>query len=183
MRRERYRILALGTLLGMLIVLGVIGEAAARVDININIGAPPPFVLSAPPEVAVIPGTYVYAVPGIAVDILFFHGYWYRPYEGQWHRSQSYNGPWVRLEPRSVPHALISLPPDYRRVPPGHLRIPHGQLKKNWGRWEHEQHWAQDRDWRGGGRERGEDRADVRGREGRDFEDHGRGHEGHGRGH
>ncbi len=104
-------------------------------------GAPPPYAISAPPEVVPIPGTYVYFVPGIGVDILFYHGYWYRPYGGRWYRAPSYGGPWVYLSPRRVPHVLITLPPGYRRLPPGYHPIPHAELQRNWQRWERERHW------------------------------------------
>jgi len=178
-------LIILSTLLGILFVFGGSAGAMPVVDVNVNIGAPPPFVLAAPPAVAVIPGTYVYMVPGIAVDILFYHGYWYRPYQGHWHRAQSYNGPWVAVEPHRVPAALVELPPDYRRIPPGHQHIPYGQLKKNWGKWERERHWAQGGGSRDGYHERAESTADARGHEGRGFDDRKRGHEeydGHGRG-
>ncbi len=180
--------LVLASFLGTIFVLGGFAKASARVDVNVNIGFPPPFVISAPPPVVVIPGTYVYAIPGIEVDILFYHGYWYRPYEGRWHRARSYNGPWVYCAPASVPRPLIELPPGHYRVPPGHSHIPYGQLKKNWGKWEREQHWASDRDWREGHRGNFAGRDEDRGRgpedRGRGPEDrNGKGHGGHGKGH
>ena len=75
MKRSSHGRLALTALLGTLIVLAAFTDASARVDVNVNIGLPPPFVVSAPPPVVVIPGTYVYAVPDIDVEILFFQGY------------------------------------------------------------------------------------------------------------
>ena len=36
---------------------------AAQVDVRIGIGLPPPIVFARPPELVVIPETYVYAVP------------------------------------------------------------------------------------------------------------------------
>jgi hypothetical protein len=134
-----------------LILLGLPFGSAAAVNVNVGIFVPPPvFRLHAPPPVVVIPGTYIYTVPDIDVEILFHHGYWYRPHEGHWYRSSSYNGPWAHLAPTKVPRALIELPPDYHRLPPGHQRIPYGQLKKDWGRWEREKHWERDERWREG---------------------------------
>ncbi len=137
----------------------------AEVSVNIQIGPPPAYAFPGPPQVIAIPGTYVYLVPGVAVEILFYQGYWYRPYEGRWFRSRSYNGPWQYRE--HVPEAIVELPPDYyhayREPPPEYRRVPYGQLKKNWGSWENSRYWEQDEYWR-------------RGRE------HGHG-EGHGRGH
>ena len=100
---------------------------------------PSPYAFPAAPDVVPVPGTYVYFVPNIGVDILFYHGYWYRSYGGRWYRGLSYNGPWAFF-PR-VPHALIALPRDWRRLPPGYRPIPHADLQRNWARWEHERHW------------------------------------------
>lgn len=117
------------------------GMAGVDVNVGVNFGPPPAVVIPAPPSVVVIPGTYVYFAPEIQAEILFYHGYWYRPYQGRWHRATGYNGPWSYIEPARVPAALVHLPPNYRHVPPGHQRIPHGQLKKNWKTWEHDKHW------------------------------------------
>jgi hypothetical protein len=132
-----------GVIGAMLLALtGFLGRGTADADVNVGVYAPPPvYVAPAPPAVVVIPGTYVYLVPGIEVDILFYHGYWYRPYEGRWYRAGNYNGPWVYLPHSRVPGVLMHLPPDYRSVPPGHRRIPYGQLKKDWKRWERERYW------------------------------------------
>jgi hypothetical protein len=46
---------------------------------GVNVPPPPEYTFPSPPEVAVIPGTYVYVVPDIPAEILFYHGYWYRP--------------------------------------------------------------------------------------------------------
>lgn len=112
------------------------------VDVSIGINVPlPVFVFPAPPAVVFIPGTYVYAVPDVDIDIVFFGGYWYRPHSGYWYRAKSYNGPWVYIVPERVPGVLLKLPPGYRNIPPGHQRIPYGQLKKNWKNWEKEKYW------------------------------------------
>ena len=126
-----------------LTVIGVPSSGIAEVNVNIgvNFGPPPPVVIHEPPVVVVVPGTYVYFAPDVQVDILFFHGYWYRPHEGRWYRATGYNGPWVYLEPAHVPGVIVHLPPNYHHVPPGHQRIPYGQLKKNWSTWEKEKHW------------------------------------------
>jgi hypothetical protein len=117
-------------------------DADARVDVNAGINVVlPPYVVAEPPHVVVIPGTYVYYIPGIDVDIIFYHGYWYRPYQEYWYRAKFYNGPWAYLPPQRVPRPLLDLPPDYRHMPPGHQRIPYGQLKKSWKTWEKEKYW------------------------------------------
>jgi hypothetical protein len=114
----------------------------SEVNVNIGVNIPlPGFVFPGPPAVVLIPGTYVYAVPDVDVDIVFFQGYWYRPHRDYWYRSASYNGPWGVIAHKRVPAAIIGLPPGYRHVPPGHQRIPYGHLKKNWKTWERQRYW------------------------------------------
>ena len=115
----------------------------ARSEINVNIGinVPPAIVVSSPPSVIVIPGTYVYFAPDIDAEVFFYGGWWWRPHAGRWHRAAEFGDPWVVIEIGRVPGVLLKLPPDYRRVPPGHQKIPYGQLKKNWRKWEKERRW------------------------------------------
>jgi hypothetical protein len=101
----------------------------------------PPLLLPAPPPVVLIPDTYAYFAPDVDGELIFYHGYWYRPYEGRWYRSSRYRGPWGFIAIGRVPRVLLDLPPGYRTVPPGHQRIPYGQLKKNWSSWEQDRHW------------------------------------------
>jgi len=130
------------------------GSATSPVpEVQFDVNAPPPeYAFPNPPDVAVIPGTYVYVVPGINVDILFYHGYWYHPYAGRWYFGLSYNGPWVYLDPVRIPRVLLELPPNYRSVPPRYPRIPYGYLRRNWERWERERYWHRNREWREGWR-------------------------------
>ena len=141
MRKTAFMAWSVGFLTLALIACPTHTIAGVDVNIGVHFGPPPPVVIPAPPPVVVIPETYVYFVPDVEVEILFYHGHWYRPYQGRWHRAADYNGPWVYLEPAHVPAVLVHLPPHYRHVPPGHQRIPHGQLKKNWKTWENEKHW------------------------------------------
>ena len=131
------------------IAVGLPVTVSAQVNVNVNIGPPPAYVLPAPPQVVVIPNTYVYYAPGLPQDILFYRGYWYRPYSGGWFRAKSYNGPWGYIVPGKVPSALVGLPPGYRTIPPGYEKIPYGQLKKNWSRWERDGYWASHYKWEG----------------------------------
>lgn len=135
----RSYLLTFGALLLVLTVFAVQSEAGVNLNIGINL---PAVRFAAPPDVVVIPGTNVYMVPDIDSDVLFFQGYWWRPYEGQWYRSRDYKGKWSFVEPRGIPRGLRELPRDYRhRVSPGHERIPHGDVKRNWRKWEKEKHW------------------------------------------
>ena len=101
----------------------------------------PPLLIPAPPPVVLIPGTYAYFAPDVDDELIFYGGYWYRPYRGGWYRASHYNGPWGFVNTKRVPGALINLPPGYRRGLHGHKPIPHDQLKKNWKTWEQNKHW------------------------------------------
>jgi len=116
-----------------------VGEGGVNVSVGNNL---PAVRFAAPPDVVVIPGTYVYMVPDIDVDVLFYQGDWWRPYEGRWYRSQDYDGQWSYVEPGRIPSGLRALPQDYRhRLSPGYERIPPGDVKRNWKQWEKEKHW------------------------------------------
>jgi hypothetical protein len=131
------------------ILAAPVAPAKAEVNVNIGIGIPlpPPLVIPVPPPIIPIPRTNVYFPPTVDVDILFFGGYWYRPYRDHWFRAHSYNGPWIYVEPQRVPRAVIGVPPGYRHIPPGHQHIPYGQFKKNWQRWDKDRYWYRDHDW------------------------------------
>jgi len=107
--------------------------------IEIGIGAPPRVEFASPPELVPVPGRYVYFVPAIDFDLLFYHNLWYRLYKGHWFRSDNYAGTWAQV--REVPPVLIDLPPDYRTIRHGYSRVPYGEVQKNWERWERERYW------------------------------------------
>jgi hypothetical protein len=133
-------LLIIGVLLLVLTGSATQSEAMGpRVSVGVDL---PAYRFAAPPEVVVIPGTYVYMVPDANVDMLFFQGYWWRPYEGRWYRSQDYNGRWDYIEPRSIPYGLRELPQDYRhRLSPRYERIPYRDVQRNWEKWEKEKYW------------------------------------------
>ena len=129
------------------------GVTKSAAEVNLNIGLNLPLIRFAePPEVVVIPGTYVYAVPDVEADILFFEGYWWRPHRGQWFRSREYDGSWHRVSSKKIPRGLRNLPRDYRqRLSYGHERIPQHDVRKNWKKWEREKRWDRQHE-RGNGR-------------------------------
>ena len=125
----------------LLVLTGTATQSEAGVNVNVGINLPA-IRFAAPPDVVVIPGTYVYIVPDIDVDVLFFQDYWWRPYEGRWYRSRNYKGSWRYVEPRRIPRGLRALPQDYRhRLAPGYERIPHRDVQRNWKKWEREKYW------------------------------------------
>ena len=139
----------------LLFLTGFASQSDAGVSVNVGVFAPPPvYAFPAPPEVVVIPGTYVYGVPDAEVNILFYHGFWWRPYEGRWYRSARYNGSWVNVRAERVPRAVIDLPQDYRRHFANGPRIGHDDLRRNWKGWERDRHWDRHDERRDGHDER-----------------------------
>ena len=75
--------LLIGTMLLALIFVVPV-PAMAAVDISIGISLPPPIVFQAPPAVIVLPDANdVYVVPDIDVDMYFWNGWWWRPWQGR----------------------------------------------------------------------------------------------------
>ncbi len=138
-------------------------DAGVSVGIGINI---PAYTFAAPPPMVVIPGTYAYFAPEANVDIVFYHGFWYRPYEGYWYRARGYNGPWAYISPERVPRVLLDLPPDYRHVYRDHPRIGYRDFNRHWRGWEKNRYWERDEMWRKGRGEMHEEGTGQREREG-----------------
>ena len=136
MRNTKLNRVLAGTII-MLVLFLFPGSGISKVSVQINI---PPLVISAPPVVAVIPGTYVYFSPEVEVDLFFYGGYWYRPYRGGWYRAYSYNGPWSYID--RAPRALYHLPPNYRAMSGYSYRhIPYNDLSRNWRAWQRGKYW------------------------------------------
>jgi hypothetical protein len=126
----------------------------ARVDVDINISLPPPIAFAAPPEMVVLPGTYIYVVPDSDADIFFYNGWWWRSWEGRWYRSQYYNSGWGYYQ--SVPSFYVSIPSGWRNDYREHRwkgqqwnyrRIPQQQVQRNWQGWEKNKHWEKQNSW------------------------------------
>jgi hypothetical protein len=125
----------------------------ARVDVNIGI-ALPPIVFAAPPALIVLPETYAYFVPDVDMDIFFYNGWWWRPWEGRWYRSRYYDRGWAHY--RSVPSFYRGLHSDWRNDYREHRwrghqwdyrPIPHRQVQRNWRGWKNTRHWEKQRTW------------------------------------
>jgi hypothetical protein len=143
----------LGALLLALLIAGPIPTIAGA-EVNVSISLPPPIVFAAPPEMIVLPETYVYVVPDVEADIFFYNGWWWRPWEGRWYRSRNYNSGWGYY--RHVPSFYRGIPSNWRndyreRRWRGHQwdyqRIPHQQVQKNWRGWEKNRHWEKQKSW------------------------------------
>jgi hypothetical protein len=132
-----------GMLIAALLFAGVmVCPVPGEAGVNLNITIPlPGLEIVAPPAMVVIPGTYAYYAPDVEADLFFYHGYWYRPYQGGWYYSLGYNGPWGRVTIGNVPPPLVNLRPDYRNIPDRYGRMPYGTVQRNWRQWEEERYW------------------------------------------
>lgn len=140
--------------LALIMAVPMPAMAMGRVDIGVRIPLPPPIGFAGPPDMVVIPETYVYVVPDVDVDIFFYGGWWWRPWEGRWYRSQNYSSGWGYYEGtpsfyRSVPSGWRN---DYRQRRWGshqwnYQRIPHQQVQRNWQGWERDRHWEKQNTW------------------------------------
>lgn len=152
LRLQNEKIFFITILLALVLLLPI--PAISGVDIGISLSLPPPIVFATPPEVIVIPETYVYAVPGIDVDIFFHNGWWWRPWEGRWYRSRHHDKGWAHYQKAPSFYARIpsSWRNDYRDRRWGEhqwnsQRIPHQQLQRNWSNWEKNRHWEKQQTW------------------------------------
>lgn len=129
--------------------------ATAAVDISIGISLPPVIAFAAPPYLVVLPDTSdVYVIPEIDVDIFFWNGWWWRPWEGRWYRSHYYDRGWVYYH--AVPRFYFDVDPGWRRYyverrwyghPWYYERIPHHQLQQNWKGWRNNRYWERKKTW------------------------------------
>jgi len=126
----------------------------AAVNVRVSIPLPPRIVFPAPPEVIVIPETYVYFVPNIEEEIYFYDGWWWRPWQGRWYRSRRYESGWVYY--KSVPSFYPKLHSGWRndfrdRRWKGHYwnfqPVPHNQLEQSWSRWKKDRYWEKQQTW------------------------------------
>jgi hypothetical protein len=161
---------------GFLLTFGEIKEASAgpQISINIPLPPPPPFLFPRPPEVIIVPRSEIVIAPHPEVDVFFYDDYWWSPRGNRWYRSRHYNGPWVIINLRHVPHHLRNIPRDHRTVYEKEPRYPY----ESHDRWIKERHRErmERREWR---EQRQERRREIM--EDRKENRHGRGH-GRGRG-
>lgn len=145
-------------LLGTVIVASLMViplSVMAQVSISVNIGLPPAVVFAAPPQVIVLPDTDdVYVVPDIGIDLFFWNGWWWRPWEGRWYRSRYYDRGWVHY--RQTPRFYYDVDPswrayyrdrDWRGYRWDYERIPDQRLRQNWNSWRSNGYWQRQRAW------------------------------------
>ena len=90
---------------GLLVTMMAI-PALAEVNINVNIGPPPPVVVASRPTMVFLPEPALYVAVGVPYDIYFVSGRYYYMHGDHWFWGSGYNGPWVVVEQRNLPPGL-----------------------------------------------------------------------------
>ena len=141
-------------LLTLALLFPVTAMAMGRVDAGARIPLPPAIVFSGSPNLVVIPDTYVYVDPDMDVDIFFYQGWWWRPWEGRWYRSRDYRSGWSHYQ--KIPSFYRQVPPDWRNSYRdgrwkenqwNRQRIPHQKVQENWKTWENRKYWERHNNW------------------------------------
>lgn len=96
--------------------------AQAQVNVNLNIGQPPPVIFAAPPRVVVVPKTPVYYAPDTSYNVFFYDGRYYSLHNGGWFLATSHRGPWAFVPVEQVPRPVVLVPARYYKIPPGQAK-------------------------------------------------------------
>lgn len=129
-------------------------QTMAGTVINIGISPPPAVRFAAPPQLIVLPETYIYAIPDTDADIFFSNGWWWRQWEGRWYRSNNYNSDWKNYQ--SVPSFYKEIPSDWRNDYKEHRwrghqwnirQVSHQQVQQHWKDWERSGYWEKQQTW------------------------------------
>ena len=151
------------SLVRRLILMGITGvwlsvlplPAGAQVDVRVGIHLPPPVVFVAPPQLVVLPETYVYVVPDVEEDVFFFDGWWWRPWHHHWYRSRYYDRGWGYYS-GGVPSFYRYVPGDWRNEYRYHQwrgqawsyePIPYERVEKHWKAWKKDKYWEKQQKW------------------------------------
>ena len=99
MKRQVKRIALMTTGLSLSLCSMLPKQATARpaseVNVNINIGPPPPVVVQARPTMIYLQEPAAYVAVGIPYDIYFVSGRYYYLHGRDWFWGNGYNGPWT----------------------------------------------------------------------------------------
>ena len=91
--------------LGFLMVTSL-AYAGPQVNINVNIGPPPPVIVHAAPTMVYLAEPGVYAAVGVPYDIFFFSGRYYYLRGADWFWAGGYGGPWTYVTYSTLPPGL-----------------------------------------------------------------------------
>src|SRR5215510_8565378 len=109
MRRKvaRIAVTGLGMLLGLTLMNSMLATPAfAEVNINVNIGPPPPIVVHERPAMVYLPEPGMFVAVGVPYDIYFVGGRYYYYHGTNWFWASGYDGPWVHVVYKSLPPGL-----------------------------------------------------------------------------
>jgi hypothetical protein len=129
--------------IGLFFVLAAAVTAEAQVGVHIGINVP------VFPRLVVVPGYPVYYAPDVRGNYFFYDGlYWvFNVDDGYWYSSSWYNGPWVFVDPNSVPQPLLVVPYRYYRVRPRYWSGWALDRPPRWGAYWGPQWEERHRDW------------------------------------
>jgi hypothetical protein len=141
--------------LGVMAVSPMITAHTARAQVGVSVGISlPPIQFVAAPELVVLPGSYVYVAPDLAVDLYFVDGWWWRPWQGHWYRSHSYDNGWGYYG--EVPSFYGGVDHGWRDNYRDHHwqgqswnyeRMPQQRVVSNWSSWRSTNYWQSHQSW------------------------------------
>jgi hypothetical protein len=117
-------VLALTAVLALAVVSPVAADGL-RIGIDITPPPPPRIVLTAPPQLVVVPGSPVFHAPGVSINFFAYGGRYYSFHEGAWFAATAYGGPWTTISVGRVPQPVLAVPVAYYKIPPGHAKKMH----------------------------------------------------------
>ena len=96
-----------GVLLGLMLSIGFMATPLhGQVNVNVQIGTPPPVVVYSPPTMILMPEPQMYVAVGVPYDIYFVSGRYYYLHGGHWFWGPGYGGPWTYVEVQRLPPGL-----------------------------------------------------------------------------
>lgn len=128
MMKTRVICLAAFAAAAMLSMSSAPARAGVSMDVMISFGtenAGGTLVYRSEPEIVVVPATKVYYVKNYDCNLYRYGRYWYFVERNKWYRARDYRGPFVYVQTRSVPRAVVTVPVNYRRNwngPPPHAK-------------------------------------------------------------
>src|SRR5262245_36105821 len=106
-----------------LVVVALLASVAAAADVNmnINLGWPPPLIVEKP-RVVVVPDSGVYRAPNLEFNVFVFGGKYYSLHNDQWFMTVKVGAPWTPVVYERVPAEVRAVPVKYYKIPPGHAK-------------------------------------------------------------
>lgn len=95
-----------GLLFGLFLLGLAVPPADAQVNVNVNIGAPPPVVVRTAPTMVLLPEPKMYVAVGVPYDIYFVDGRYYYLSGSHWFWGPGYGGPWTYVVVEKLPPGL-----------------------------------------------------------------------------